>query len=368
MLDYYNNQIRLRKEANQYRQFNEFIPISSTRIKKNGVELISFCSNDYLGLAHNKKIIEEAHKVIDKYGIGSGSSRFVAGNYDLYNILEQKIADIKKSDDALIFSSGYSCAIGVLPALVKKGDLIIADRLIHSCLIDGAVLSGAKILRFKHNDYEHCRELLINNRVNYDKVLIVSESVFSMDGDKSDIKKLLNIAKNFDSLLLIDYAHDIKLSDDFQSDNLLKMGTFSKAFGALGGYIAGNKILIDYLRNFSKSLIYSTALPPVILASIYQAIEIMKNDDLANIVIANAEYFCNLVNLAKPESAIIPIIIGDEQKTIDIAKKVEENGYLISAIRPPTVEKGKSRLRITFNSEHQKKDIEELARLINVFC
>lgn len=364
MIEYYQDQISKRKKNNQYRKFDSFIPISSTKIIKNGRELISFCSNDYFGLCHNKQITKNSQDIINKYGLGSGSSRFVNGNCNLYKIAEDKISSLKKTDDSIIFSSGYSCAIGILPALVKKGDLIVADKLIHSCLIDGAILSGAKLMRFNHNDYDHCSKILSENRNNYKKCLIISESVFSMDGDRSDIKLLLKLSQKFRSLLLIDHAHDLKMKDEISAENFLKMGTFSKACGSLGGYVTGNKILVDYLRNFSRSLIYTTALPPIILSSIINSIDFIQENNLEEKVFENVHYFTKIMNLPFRQSAIVPIIIGDEFKTLEIAKNIEKNGYLVSAIRPPTVEKNKSRLRITFNSDHKKEDIKELAYII----
>ncbi len=362
----YQKQIEQKKSQNLYRELNEFEILSPIKVKKNGRELISFCSNDYLGLAHNKEVKKVAIEAIEKYGIGGSSSRFICGNNHLYIKLEKELADFKNANKALVFSSGYACAIGVIPALVAKGDLVVADRLIHSCLIDGVKLSGAKLIRFQHNEIKDAIRTLQENRSKYQRCLIISESVFSMDGDLGKIDELLELSQKFDSLLLVDYAHDLGIDEKpKKSANFLKMGTLSKAIGALGGYVAGDKILIDYLQNFAKSLIYSTALPPAILSASLQSLELIKQGELGKKTLKNAELFCDLMNLPKPQSAIVPIIIGDSSKTLEIAQKIEESGFLISAIRPPTVEKNKARLRVTFNYLHEENMIKELSKIIS---
>ena len=363
MLSHYKSAIKDKKSQNLYRDLHDFEILSQINIKKNGRQLISFCSNDYLGLAQNHEVKKVAIDVIEKFGVGATASRFISGNNSLYAILENELANFKNADDSLIFSSGYACAIGVIPALIDKYDLVITDRLIHSCLIDGIKLSGAKMLRFKHNDMVHCQKILQENRSKYKKCLIISESVFSMDGDLGKVDELLELSQKFNSLLLIDYAHDLGIDEKPAAEpNFLKMGTLSKSLGALGGYIAADNILIDYLRNFSKSLIYSTALPPAILASAIKSLELLQKGDLGQNALRNAEFFCDLMNLPKPQSAIIPIIIGDSKKTLEIAQKIEEKGYLISAIRSPTVEKNKDRLRITFSAIHELGIIRDFQR------
>ena len=330
-------------------------------------KLISFASNDYLDLSANKLVKKSAIDAIKKYGVGARSSRYISGNNQLYHQLEKALARWKNCDDSLIFSSGYLVGIGIIPALVGKGDLIIADKLIHSCLLDGIKLSQAKLIRFKHNDFEDCKEILQQNRQNFQKCLIITETIFSMDGDLGCVVELKNLASEFSCLLLTDDAHGlgIKLFDqEISSPNHLQMGTFSKAFGSLGGYVCGDKILIDYLRNFAKSQIYSTALPPAILASCAISLKIISQKKLGQKALENAQYFCQLMNLKQPSSAIIVIIVENNEKLLAIVKNVEQQGFLISAIRKPTV--ATPRLRITFNSSHQKKDIKKLAEILKV--
>jgi 8-amino-7-oxononanoate synthase len=338
--------------------------VDAVTVKRSGKKFISFSSNDYFALSQNSAVKKAAISAIKKFGVGAGASRYVTGNNSLYSSLERALAKFKKCEDALIFSSGYATAIGVIPALISDGDLILADKLIHSSLLDGAKLSGAKLLRFRHNEIEHAAEILRQNRGEFKKCLIITESVFSMDGDCGKVNELVQLAQKFDCSLLVDDAHGIGDGKVETAENLIWLGTFSKAFGALGGYVAADKVTIDFLRNFAKSQIYSTALPPAILAAALAALKIISQKKLAKKLRENAEFFCKLMSLPEPQSAIVPIIIGDNLKVLQIAKKVADAGILISAIRPPTVEPGKSRLRITFSSAHKKSDIKKLAALL----
>jgi len=351
------------KKNNSYRNLKISDRLPNNQVKRDNKYLVSFCCNDYLGLSHHSKIKKEAIKTIKEYGVGSTSSRYIVGNNSLYQRLEKNLAQYKNCEDAIVFSSGYLTAIGIIPALVDEGDLVLLDRLSHSCLIDGVKLSKARFIRFQHNSISHCKDILQHNRSKYKRCLIITETVFSMDGDLGNVKDLLDLAKQFDCLLISDDAHGLEFNN-ISDSRYLQMGTLSKAFGAMGGYIAGEKFLIDYLRNFSKTAIYNTALPPSILASAIASLEIISSKKLSKKVLANAKLFCKLLKLPDPQSAIVIIVIGDNKKVIDIANKIEKNGYLISAIRPPTVEKGKARLRITFSATHKKSDIKQLAKLL----
>ncbi|MDA0901891.1 MAG: 8-amino-7-oxononanoate synthase [Proteobacteria bacterium] len=359
------NKLEKLKKQNLYRQ-------PKLMERGDNENIISFCSNDYLGLSQNPEIKQAAIEAINQYGFGATSSRYINSNNKLHSALEKKLAELKNCDDAIIFGSGYLTAIGVIPALVGRNDLIIADKLIHSSLIDGAKLSGAKLLRFHHNDVQHCQELLNKNRQEGQQCLIITETIFSMDGDLGRVDELLELAAKFDALLISDSAHCLSIASPLDKNHHqrhLKLGTLSKAVGGYGGYVCADAMLIDYLRNFAKSAIYSTALPPSVLAGNLKALEIIEQDhknggQLAKQALANADYFSSLLKLDKAQSAIVPIIIGDAQKTVEIAQAVKKQGFLISAIRPPTVELGKSRLRITFSALHKKQDIEKLAAII----
>lgn len=363
MRDFFSKQLQNLKEKNLYRSLVTSDVVDAATIQRGKKKLISFSSNDYFGLSQNPQVKKSAIAAIKKFGVGAGASRYVSGNNGLYEKLEKALAKFKKCDDAIVFSSGYASAIGVIPALVGEGDLIIADRLIHSSLIDGAKLSGARFIRFLHNDTLSCQKILEENREQFRKCLIITETIFSMDGDVGKVSELLRLSKQFDCLLISDDAHGLGF-DAVSHPQHLQLGTFSKAFGSLGGYVCGEKNLIDYLRNFSKSQIYSTALPPAILAASLASLKIIEKKNLGKKVLENAQYFCELMNLPKAKSAIVPIILGDEKTVLEIAKAVEKKGMLISAIRPPTVEPGKSRLRITFSSAHEKNHIKKLAKIL----
>jgi 8-amino-7-oxononanoate synthase len=439
----YSNSLKDLKSKNLYRHLIESNSVTEVNIQRGKKTLISFSCNDYFALSQNKSVKKAAISAIEKYGVGGRASRYVTGNNSLYSKLEKQIARMKKCDQAIVFSSGYACAIGVIPALVGEGDLIVADRLIHSSLIDGSKLSGARLKRFLHNDVRHCREILEENRSKFKKCLIVTETVFSMDGDMGEVGELLKLADDFDCLLVSDDAHGLFLNENslvlkdgprnkcgvtneecgatneecgikneecgatneecgikneecgitkeecgttkgeygvtgnltyfchpalvarsIGRENYLQLGTLSKAVGSLGGYVAGDKTLIDYLRNFAKSAIYSTALPPAILAASLQALKIIEKKSLGEKTLENAEYFCDLMKLPKPQSAIVPIILGESKRVLEVSKILEQRGFLVSAIRPPTVEVGKARLRITFSAKHKKSDILALSNVI----
>ena len=339
------------------------------KVTIDGKKYLSFCSNDYLSLGFDPDISKAEREAILEYGNGGLSSRYIYGDNDLYQKLEQKIAKINHKDAAMIFGSGYLANIGVIPALCDKNDLILADKLSHSCLIEGGQLSGAKFFRFAHNNLESLENLLKKHRQNQQKCLIITETVFSMDGDLGKINQIIAIAKKYDAFLLSDNAHGLGVINQKYSDYdlHLKIGTFTKAVAGYGGYVVAKQEIIDYLRNFSKSAIYSTALPPAILAGNFKALEKIEAGNLTKKLWQNIEYFCQLMQIKNPQSAIIAIIISDALKTLKIAEKLKEKGFLISAIRPPTVAIGKSRLRITVSAGHKKDDLKLLAENLNLF-
>lgn len=326
--------------------------------------LIDFSSNDYLGLRFDVRLTNASKQAIDEYGTGSGASRLLTGNSPLYDALEVEIASCYGKESACVFSSGYTANIGAIGALVEKGDLIIVDKLSHSCILEGSMLSGAKLLRFKHNNLRHLEKLLTDNRENYRNCMIISESTFSMDGDRANIKKINTLAKQYDCFTYVDFAHEIKKIKE--SPDVL-MGTFSKAFGSLGGYVCGSKKVVDYIKTKAKSLIYSTALPASVLASSLEAVRIFNNKDgkkLACKALDNARYFCDRMALPEAKSQIVPIIIGDDKKVLELQKQIEGKGFIVSAIRPPTVPEGTARLRFSFSASHDKSHLDKLVDIL----
>ena len=343
-------------------------------VTRNKKKLISFSCNDYLGLSQNKEVIEAGIKGIKKYGVGSGASRLVSGNNLLYEKLEYLLASFKNGEAACVFGSGYLTNTGVIPSLTTNKDLLIFDELSHASTNIGIKLSSSKSMKFNHNDTNHVEELLKKHRKKYISCFILTEGVFSMDGDRGRIKELAYLANKYDASIMLDDAHGFGVLGDGRGSQyelypvpevLIQMGTLSKAIGSYGGFIVAPKTVVDLLHNKARSLIYTTALPPSILASAIKSLEIIKrNKSLVKKPYDNAKLFCKLADLPEPESSIVTIILKSENKAIDASKILEKNGYYISAIRPPTVPINTSRLRLTFSASHKKKDIISLSKLI----
>jgi 8-amino-7-oxononanoate synthase len=334
---------------------------NGVQVTRDGKNLISFSCNDYLGLASHPRVISAAEEALKKYGAGAGASRLVTGDCPLYSELENLIAEYNNTQGVCVFGSGYLANIGAIPALVGKNDLIIADKLAHACIIDGGKLSGATMLRFAHNNMAHLRILLESNRVEYQNCLIVTETVFSMDGDVAPLAELSAIAKEFDAWIMSDGAHSLNM--DTKCD--IKMGTLSKAAGSYGGYVCGSKTLVEYLKNAARSLIFSTALPPASLAASIEALKIMKKEpELCLKPLENARLFTQSLGLPEAKSAIVPLILGENDKALAAAALLAECGFLVTAIRPPTVPENTARLRFTFSALHTKEQIESLCAAI----
>jgi len=331
-------------------------------VVRSGKRLISFSCNDYLGLSQHPDVKAAAKAAVEKYGAGAGASRFVTGNHPLYASLEAKLAVWKGMEAALVFGSGYLANTGIIPALVGKGDLILADRLVHACLIDGALLSDAKLLRFKHNDMDDCQRLLEEHRGKHKHCLIVTDEVFSMDGDIAPLAELSALGSQYDAWLLADGAHSLA-AEHAPVD--IYVGTFSKALGSYGGFVAAKRDVIDYLATSARSLIFSTALPPAAVAAAEAALAILRADPvLAKAPLAKARLFTEATGLPLAQSPIVPLVLGEESKALKAAAEFEGAGYLAVAIRPPTVPEGTSRLRLAFSALHRDEDILALAGFI----
>jgi len=348
--------------------------ISGKFINFNNEKLISFASNDYLGLSQDPLLKKYASKTIDEYGVGSGSSRYISGNHLFYNALERQLARFKGMDKSLIFGSGYLTNIGVIQALLNHNDIIILDKHAHNSLFSGAKLSKATIKIFPHNDIEALKKILCRYRTQFRHCLVITEGIFSMDGDKPPLDDIINISINNNSFILIDDAHALGVINQGYGSkvsipdkkNIIFTGTLSKALGAYGGYVCADEKIIDIIKQRSHALIYSTALPPVILASAIAALEIIeKNPKLADKLMKRSLLFCECMNLThKPQSAIIPVIVKSEEAVIQLAKKMRDNGYYVPSIRPPTVPKGSSRLRFSFSLLHDEEEIITCAKIL----
>ena len=343
---------------------NTYRTTDSVHINRDGKEYISFCCNDYLGLSQDEMVIEASIEAAWRYGAGAGASRLITGNNPLYDELERNLARIKCTEASCIFGSGYLANIGVISALVGKGDLVIADKLVHSCIYDGIKLSGATLKVYSHNSLNKLSNILKEKRKNHSKCLIITETIFSMDGDRAPIEELYKLAEENDAWLMTDDAHGFGVINQ-ENKAHIQVGTLSKAVGCYGGYVCASKEVIDYIKTSAKSLIYSTALPPAVLFSAITALDIMEQKKKkVSEPLRKAKLFTTLLEIKEAESAIVPIIIGGEKETLAAADKLEKTGFLVSAIRPPTVKKGTSRLRVTFSSLHSDKDIEKLASVV----
>lgn len=343
-------------------------------LNENNHSFLNFSTNDYLGLRNNPSVILEAKNFIEQFGTGSGASRLVSGNSQAFTLLEKKIASFKKTEDSLVFSSGYTCNVGVMQALTAKGDLIIGDKWNHASIIDGGRLADATFRTYPHLDLEYLRNFLKEKRKEYRSVLIVTDAVFSMDGDLADLESLCNIKEEFDCWLMVDEAHSTGvigkngcgLVEALQLNKRVDviMGTLSKALGSQGGFIAGSKSLIEYCVNKARSFIYSTGLNPAACGAAFKAIELIETETkhLENLN-KNKEYFESLTNLKSP-SPIYPIILGTSANALAKAEEFRKAQIFVQAIRPPTVAEGSARLRITLTATHTKADIEKIAKLI----
>ncbi|MEP2283864.1 MAG: 8-amino-7-oxononanoate synthase [Nitratireductor sp.] len=342
--------------------------------ERGGRKLVSFCCNDYLNLSQSARVKEAAKAAIDAYGAGSGASRHITGNHPLYTELETRLARLKETEDCVVFGSGYLANMGIVSALVGPGDLVLADELSHNCLMMGARLSYAETHIFRHNDLEHLTELLDAHRGNARHCMILTDGVFSMDGDLAPVREMGELARRYDAWLMTDDAHGIGVVADgkgssfiggTKADVPLQMGTLSKAVGGYGGYLCASRAVCDFIRTRARTLIYTTGLPPASVAAAIASIDIIESDkELTRRPVEKAKRFTRALNLPDPESPIVPVLLGDAGATLDASKMLEAEGFLVTGIRPPTVPEGTARLRITFTAEHEDADIDRLAAII----
>ncbi|MBL4802287.1 MAG: 8-amino-7-oxononanoate synthase [Emcibacter sp.] len=345
--------------------------LANGNVIRSGQELISFCCNDYLSLSHHPKLIQAAKDATDRFGTGAGASRLITGNHPLLLELEQRLAQIKGTQDACVFSSGYMANIGIIPTFIGPKDIIFLDELSHACIYAGSSLSEAHCAIFRHNDMAHLQELIDQKRNDYQNALIVTDGVFSMDGDLAPLDILSQLANENECWLMTDDAHGLGVMGDGKGsrhmfsplpDIPLQMGTLSKAIGSLGGYLCASKPVIDLIKTRSRSLIYTTALPPGNVAAALAALDIIETEpDYCSLPLKNARHFTQLLDLPEPDSPIVPIIIGDTARTMKFAAALEQEGFLVSGIRPPTVPQDTARLRFTFSALHKPQDIKALA-------
>jgi 8-amino-7-oxononanoate synthase len=343
-------------------------------VERDGRRLLSFSCNDYLNLTQHPAIKQAAIAAIEEYGAGSGASRLVTGNHPLYAQLEARLARIKQTEAACVFGSGYLANAGIIPVLIGRDGLVLADELSHACLFAGAQLSRGTVMTFRHNDVAHAREMLAAHRTEHDHALIVTDGVFSMDGDLAPLGDLLALANEHDAWLMSDDAHGLGVVGGGRGSSFagnthipipLQMGTLSKAVGAYGGYLCAAAPAIDLVRNRARTLIYSTGLPPACVAASIAALELIEREPgYAALPVQKARAFTQAADLPEAQSPIVPVIVGDEEETRAASRMLANEGYLAAAIRPPSVPAGTARLRLTFTAQHPDEHIARLADIV----
>lgn len=352
------------------------------KIILDGREVLNFCSNNYLGLANDERLINAAKQSLDTGGFGSGASRLVCGNMSAHEQLEEKLATFKGTEAALVFSTGYMANVGIISSLFNRDDCIFSDRLNHASIIDGIRLSQADFKRYPHNDMGALEEMLKKSQGHRQRI-IITDSVFSMDGDIAPLDKIVSLAKKYDCLTMIDEAHGLGVMGEkgkgvvehFGLENQIdiQMGTLSKAAGSFGAYCCGSREFITYLTNKARSFIYTTAMPPSVAAASTCAISIIENESSLRDQLWNNTYYMHQrlkemgFNILNTQTPIVPIIIGDNDKTVLFSQKLLEEGIFVSAIRPPTVPHNTARLRLTVMASHTGEDLkfvlEQLERI-----
>jgi 8-amino-7-oxononanoate synthase len=343
-------------------------------VERGGRRLLSFSCNDYLNLTQHPAVKAAAAAALAKYGAGSGASRLVTGNHPLYAELEACLARIKHAEAAVVFGSGYLANAGIIPVLIGTDGLIVIDELAHACLYAGAQLSRGKVVTFRHNDVAHACELLATHRAEHDRALIVTDGVFSMDGDLAPLDALRALGDEHDAWLMSDDAHGLGVVGGGRGSSFtgnahvpvpLQMGTLSKAIGAYGGYLCASAPVIDLMRNRARTLIYSTGLPPAIVAAAIAALDVIEREpDYSALPVQKAQAFTRKVGLPDAVSPIVPILIGGEEDALAASDMLANEGFLAAAIRPPTVPAGTARLRLTFTAQHPDDEIARLAGLV----
>jgi len=341
---------------------------------RNGRRLLSFCCNDYLNLTHHPAVKEAAIEALRSYGVGAGASRFVTGNHPLFGELETRLARLKETEAACIFGSGYLANLGIIPALIGPGDLVLIDELAHACLWAGAGPGPAAVVPFRHADTRHADTLLTELRRRHRRALIATDGVFSMDGDIAPLHGLAALAQRHDAWLMSDDAHGLGVVGGGRGSNFvqapkpdvpLQMGTLSKALGAYGGYLCASAAVVDLIRNRARTVIYSTGLPPAIVAAAIAALDVIEREPgYAALPLAKAKAFASSAGLPEPASPIVPVLLGEAETALKASRLLEDHGFLVVAIRPPTVPAGTARLRLTFTAQHPDDEIERLAELV----
>ncbi len=348
------------------------------RVVVDGREVLLLCSNNYLGLADHPRLKEAAIRAVETWGVGSGAARLVSGNMSLHRQLEERLAAFKGTEAAILFNNGYSANLGIISALVGRGDTIYSDRLNHASIVDGALLSRAKFLRYPHNDVDGLRRLIETNRGS-GRQLIVTDGVFSMDGDMARLRELADLKEESGALLMVDDAHGTAVLGEHGRGSVelsgipgrvdIQMGTLGKGLGSFGAYVAGSVELIEYLRNRARSFVFSTSLPPAVLAASLAAIELVSSPEGAELrqrLAANTVLFSRALtgsgfDTLGSTTQIVPVLVGGAEQVMEFSRRLLDEGVFVQGIRPPTVPVGSCRLRCTVMATHEPDELADAA-------
>ncbi len=378
-MDFLSKELQELRDKGLYRNLRTITGPQESRVTIEGKEYLLFAANNYLGLANHPQVKKASLEAIERYGVGAGASRLISGTMELHSRLEERIARFKRRESAILFSSGYLANLGVITSLVGRDDVVIVDRLNHASIIDAARLSLAKLLVYPHKDMLRLERILANCQ-NYKKRLVVTDSIFSMNGDIAPLPEIVSLAERYGAFVMIDEAHATGVlgekgrgaEEHFGLEGKIDivMGTLSKAVGSLGGFVAGSRKLIEYLKNRARSFIYTTALPPGVCAASLAGLDLIENEPLYRKRLwQNVKYIRDGLlkmgfDLMGSETQIIPILIGEVEKTMEISEYLFSQGIFIPGIRPPTVPADRCRLRMSLMATHTREDLD---RLLEVF-
>lgn len=379
-LDFLSKQVQDLKDQGVYRKIPVLESANDAEVVIDGKSVINLCSNNYLGFATHPRLKKAAIEAIEKYGVGAGAVKTIAGNLDLHEQLEAELAKFKKEEAVMLFQSGFNCNAGVIQAITQAGDLIISDELNHASIIDGVRLSRADKAVFKHSDMQDLERILLEKRKQYKQVLIITDGVFSMDGDLAELPEIVELAEKYECLTYVDDAHGSGVLgengrgtvDHFHLHGRIDftIGTLSKAFGVIGGYVAGRKVMKEWLAHRARPLLFSTYLPPAVVAPLLEAVKMLnESDEYTKACWDNANYFKTKMkdagfDIGHSETPITPVFIGDEAKTVSFSKALLSEGVYVSPIIFPTVPKGTGRVRVMVSAVHTKAQLD---RAIDAF-
>ena len=378
MCNRYSNALIKRQEESQFRSPRTYTPIDATHVMYEGSTYLMMASNNYLGLTHHPHVKDRASQALQQYGTGSGGARLTSGSFPLFQELENRLAQWKECEKALTFTAGFMANLGTISALVNKGDIIFSDELNHASLIDGCRLSGAKVQVYPHKDVQVLEPLLAESK-HYGMRFIITDGVFSMDGDIAPLPELLELAERYDALLIVDDAHATGVIGEgrgtahhfhCESPRIITTGTMSKALGSIGGYVCGSQTVIDYIINHSRPFIFATALSPADIGASLGALEVLSEEpSVYQNLRSNTEYMHKaLQSLGIPSSddtPIFPIIIGSNEDTLKASHLCEQEGIILSGIRPPTVPINTGRLRLTVTAAHTEEELDKVIQVLH---